>query len=218
MTQPLPPGHQHTTASIERREGDGGRVEAVLTSAGIGCLAGASAGVLWGGIGGRIAMRIVFLTSDERVRGLTSDDGFEIGTISNATVFLLIFTAILGAIAGFIYGLLRVITAGPTWAVASGVTIATASAGGAGIVHSDGVDFRFLEPLWLTVGLFVLIPGLWALTVALLTDRFLRPGTLLHSAPHFVQRSYWGLTGWIILAAIAALGIRDLAHDIAALT
>ena len=38
------------------------------------------------GIGGRIAMRVVFLTSNERVRGVTSDDGFEIGTFSAATI------------------------------------------------------------------------------------------------------------------------------------
>ena len=38
-------------------------------------------------------MRIVLLTSDDRVRGLTSDDGFEIDVISVATIFLLIFTS-----------------------------------------------------------------------------------------------------------------------------
>ncbi len=112
-------GRKPNPALDRQRSRDSGLLEAVLTSAGIGCLAGAIAGFLWGGIGGRIAMRVVFLTSNDSVRGLTSDDGFEIGKISGATILLLIFTTILGAIAGFLYGLLRMVTAGPTWAVAA---------------------------------------------------------------------------------------------------
>lgn len=212
-TQPSAP-----TALHDQREHAAKPIEAVLASAGIGGLSGTIAGVLWGGIGGRIVMRIVFLTSDDHVRGLTSDDGFEIGTISGATVFLVIFTTILGAIAGFAYGLLRMITTGPTWAIACAMTAATATAGGASIVHTDGVDFRFLDPLWLTVGLFILIPGMWALTTVLLTERLLHPGTLMPSVPHLVHRSYWGASGWIILIAITAAGARDLVHDIATLT
>ena len=97
-------------------------------------------------------MRVLFLTSNERVRGLTSDDGFEIGVISGATVFLFMFTAFLGAFAGALYGLLRAILKGPTWliAIAVGVTVA-AGAGGGLIVNADGIDFRVLEPLWLVL-------------------------------------------------------------------
>ncbi len=64
------------------------QIEIAVRAAGAGAVAGMAAGLVWGGIGGRIAMRILFLTSDDRVRGLTSDDGFEIGTFSAATVFL----------------------------------------------------------------------------------------------------------------------------------
>ena len=46
---------------------------AILASAGICSLAGTLAGVVWGGIGGRLAMRLLFLTSDERVRGVVTD-------------------------------------------------------------------------------------------------------------------------------------------------
>ena len=119
-------------------------------------------------------MRVVFLTSNERVRGVTSDDGFEIGTFSNATMFLLIVTTIVGGFAGFPVGIIRMVTSGPTWAVAIGTSLATASFVGAIIVNPDGVDFRLLDPLWLTVGLFVLIPGLWGATVVVVTERLLR--------------------------------------------
>ena len=66
------------------------------------------------------------------------------------------------------------VTSGPNWAVAIGTSLATASFVGASIVHPDGVDFRLLDPLWLTVGLFVLIPGLWGATVVVVTERLLR--------------------------------------------
>ncbi len=182
----------------------------------IAAAAGAVAGLVWGGIGGRIAMRVVFLTSDDRVRGVTSDDGFEIGTISSATMPLLVLTAILGGMAGFGVGIIRMITSGPTWAVAIGVSLAAAAYGGAGIVHTDGVDFRLLEPLWLTVGLFVLISGLWGATVVVATERLLRSN--IEGLPPRVHRRYWGASGWILLVGITTLGIRGLVADIATLT
>lgn len=196
--------------------GDDSVAAAFAASVGITAITGAAAGLAWGGIGGRIAMRIVFLTSSEHVRGVTSDDGFEIGTFSGATIFLLIFTTILGAIAGLFVGLLRMITAGPTWAVAIGASLATAVSVGASIVHSDGVDFRFLKPLWLTIGLFVLIPGLWCATVIVVTDRAMRSGHLT-GLPTKVHRRYWGATGWLILAALMVFGARDLVGDVSTL-
>jgi hypothetical protein len=196
------------------------RVDSVLAafaaSGVIAAAAGAVAGLIWGGIGGRIAMRVVFLTSDDRVRGVTSDDGFKVGTISSATMFLLILTTILGGLAGFAVGIIRMVTTGPTWAVAIGVSLAAAAYGGAGIVHTDGVDFRLLEPLWLTVGLFVLIPGLWGATVVVATERLLRFN--IEGLPPRVLRRYWGASGWMLLVGITAMGIRGLLADIATLT
>ena len=161
-------------------------------------------------------MRVVFLTSNEHVRGVTSDDGFEIGTFSGATIFLVIVTTIFGGIAGFGVGIIRMVTSGPTWAVAIGTSLATASFAGASIVHTDGVDFRLLDPLWLTVGLFVLIPGLWGATVVVVTERLLRRYTT--GLPLLVHRRYWGATGWILLVGITTIGIQGLVADIATLT
>ncbi len=177
---------------------------------------GAVAGLVWGGIGGRIAMRVVFLTSSDHVRGVTSDDGFEIGTISNATLFLLVFAAILGGMAGFGVGILRMVTSGPTWAVAIGAALASAAFAGAGIVHTDGVDFHVLEPLWLTVGLFVSIPGLWGATVVVATERLLRAN--INGLPPRVLHRYWGASGWLLLVGVTTVGLRALVADIVALT
>ena len=161
-------------------------------------------------------MRVVFLSSNDGVRGLTSDDGFEIGTISSATMFLLVFSAILGGIAGFGVGIIRMVTSGPVWAVAIGVSLAAAAFAGAGIVHTDGVDFRLLDPLWLTIGLFVLIPGLWGATVVVATERLLR--TNIEGLPRRVHRRYWGASGWMLLVVITTIGVQGLVTDVATLT
>src|SRR4051794_32890042 len=73
----------------------------------VGTAAGAVAGLLVGGIGGRLAMLLLRLTSPESVLGLTSDDGFEIGVVSLRTFRLLLATTGVGAAAGALYAGLR---------------------------------------------------------------------------------------------------------------
>lgn len=187
---------------------------AVVMSAGIASIAGTALGLLLGGIGGRIAMRILFLTTGDSVRGLMSDDGFEIGRFTASTIILLIFAAIAGAIAGAAYGLIRTVTAGPTWVVALGVSVAAGLGEGAVLVTTEGVDFRLLEPLWLAIALFVLIPAVWGASVVLLTQRLLRPGTLFGIPPAEINRVRFGAVGWLVLAGIAVAGALDLLSDI----
>lgn len=217
MSNALPPRDPAHAVGPSSAPRDESTTAAFAASAGISALAGAASGLVWGGIGGRAAMRVVFLTSSEHVRGLTSDDGFEIGTISGATIFLLIFATILGGIAGLGVGILRMVTYGPTWIVALGTGVATAAFAGAAIVHTDGVDFRFLDPLWLAVGLFVMIPGLWGASVIVVTERLLRSDHLT-GLPVHVRRRYWGATGWVLLTGITVIGTRDLVGDITTLT
>ena len=112
---------------------------------------------------------------------------------------------------------------GPRWLVTTGVGIAAAAgAGGGMLVHADGIDFRLLEPLWLTVGLFLLIPGAWGVTVVVLTERVLESGAIHPTLPQQIDKRLWGATGntvgWLVLAAITALGLLDLARDVARLT
>jgi len=180
--------------------------------------AGLVAGLVWGGIGGRLAMRLVFLTSSDSVRGVTSDDGFEIGTITPATVGFVVAMAVLGLIAGLAFGPVRMLLPGSTAMVAAGVGATSALGVGALVVHADGVDFVFLDPLWLTVGLFVLLPGMWGMSVAVATDWLLVPGRLIdHPRP----RGRWRLPGllvWLALGTIAIRGGIDLVADLRELT
>lgn len=136
----------------------------------VGAGAGAMAGFVVGGIGGRLAMLLLRLTSPEIVIGLTSDDGFVIGEVTVRTLQLALGMTMLGAIYGVAYALLRPgIPAAlrlPLWAGFA------ALAGGATFVHEDGIDFRLLEPAALSIAIFVALPGVAAALVVLLVERW----------------------------------------------
>ena len=65
-----------------------------------GVSAGFVSGVLIGGVGGRLAMLLLRVTSDPSLHGLQTDDGFRIGRVSAETLFLLGVTAGLGMAGG----------------------------------------------------------------------------------------------------------------------
>ena len=196
-------------------------IQRAFEAIGRAALAGSKAGFIWGGVGGRVAMRIVALTSGDNVRGVISDDGFEIGRVTFETIALLIFAVVVGTIGGVVHGFLGVWLKGPKWVVASAVGIAVASGVGAMIVKSDGVDFRLLGPIWLTIGLFVLIPGGWGVTVVLLTHRLLGVNPEISSLSLQLPKTRWlsaaNTAAWLFLAGITVLGIVDLANDVEAL-
>jgi hypothetical protein len=110
----------------------------------LGAGAGGLAGLLIGGVGGRLAMFVLRLTSSDSVRGLESDDGFIIGRFSGETLFLLGLTTVLGAVAGVAYLAARAFVPRRlrtvSWAAIGGVI------GGAQLVHADGIDFTLLGP------------------------------------------------------------------------
>jgi len=131
----------------------------------LGACAGGLGGFLIGGVGGRIAMFVLRLTSPDFIRGLESDDGFEMGRFDlSSTGQLLLFTTILGIVGGLI-----VVAGRPFfprryapigWALAAGAIV------GATIITHDGVDFTLLEPVELSVAMFVAIPALGAYLIA----------------------------------------------------
>jgi hypothetical protein len=136
----------------------------------LGAAAGAWAGLLVGGVGGRLAMFVLRLTSPHYVRGVTSDDGFEIGRFSFDTVFLLALTAMAGAVVGIAFVAVR--RALPVGWRAWSWALVGATVGGSLILHADGVDFSLLEPTWLAVGMFVAIPAGGAALMAIWVERW----------------------------------------------
>lgn len=149
------------------------------------------AGILVGGVGGRIAMLILRLTSSPAVRGIESDDGFVIGRISATTLFLLILTGVLGAIGGLAYLATRDWVAAPLRAPVAGVVMGVI--GGALVIKPAGVDFNLLEPLTLAVAMFVAIPAGYGVLLSVLVERQL-------GADH--PPSGWRLWGPCVLFAI----------------
>ncbi len=115
-------------------------------------------------------MGVLRVTSPDTVRGRISDDGFEIGQISAATVFLLAITTGLGAVVGVVYIAVRRAVPG-RWGRWGWIFVGT-TVGGSLLLHADGVDFNLLEPTWLAVTLFILIPAGGAALMAFWVERW----------------------------------------------
>ncbi|MGH2529491.1 MAG: hypothetical protein ACRDH0_09205 [Actinomycetota bacterium] len=173
--------------------------------------AGFIAGLAIGGVGGRLAMFVLRLTSDPALRGLKTDDDFTIGIFSGATLFLVFLTAIAGAVGGLVYLAVRawLPERARPWLFAT----LTGVVGGALVIRPDGIDFTLLEPLWLAVVMFVALPASYGVAVSLLAERFLAS----HSA--FTGPWAWvaGLVLLLPLGLFGPAGVAVLAVIVAAL-
>src|SRR4029450_9281815 len=163
----------------------GGWGSAALAARRMGALTAVGALLVWvvGGIGGRLAMMLLARLNPEAT-GVTSDDGFAMGqfTVSD-TLNLLLLGTLLGVVGAGVYALLRGLRIGPRWFQVLSICVGPAVVIGALIVHTDGVDFQLLEPTWLTIGLFIALPGLYAALLTLLAERMLHPGGWWERAP-----------------------------------
>lgn len=166
------------------------------------------AGFLIAGVGGRLAMFLLRVTSGSHVIGIESDDGFIIGRVTAASF---------GLIAALTAG--AVIVMGPAYMVARRwvpsrwrvpvFAVVFGLLGGGALVHADGIDFTLLTPRPLAVGLFVLIPAAFA---AVLEPLFELGRRLTARAPAWlfmvaalvstVGVLIFGPPGWAIGAAI----------------
>jgi len=174
----------------ERPGLQGKDLKTVAYWASLGAAAGGLGGLLVGGAGGRVAMFVLRLTSDDSVRGIQSDDGFTIGRFDLlATMSLLFVTTLMGAIVGLI------VVAGRPFFPRRGMPLAWGLAGaitgGAILINKDGVDFTLLEPHLLAVALFIAIPAIGAGLIAWLTEVY--------------PRFWWRRPRLTALAAVAIL-------------
>lgn len=149
----------------------------LLDHFGAAALGGLAAGFLVGGLGGRLAMFILRLTSDAGVIGIQSDDDFTIGRISTDSIFLIAATTLIGTLLAFAYLLVR------RWLPESRRPLQAALffglVGGAAVIKPDGVDFTLLSPLWLAVVLFVALPATYGWLMARIVEGLIaRPGRL----------------------------------------
>lgn len=163
-------------------------------------MAGLLSGLVIGGIGGRLAMFVLRLTSDPRLRGVETDDGFRIGAVTDETIFLLMVGSALGVLGGLFYLIVR------NWLPVNWrpLTMAAfaAAAGGSLVIHPDGIDFRVLDPLPLALAMFIILPGLYGLAMSLLAERLL----LVAEGPRFAGL----LWSWFPVLALLMAGPTGL--------
>lgn len=166
--------------------------------------AGGLMGLLVGGVGGRLAMMVLARLNPEAA-GVTSDDGFTIGQLTMRSVDLLFVTTLLGVLGSGIYFVLRGLLLGPRWFQVLSISLGPAVVMGSIIVHVDGVDFT-LEPVWLAIGMFVAIPGVYAALLAVTAERWLT------AEGRFATGNVWlALSPLLLWAPIApALGVLVL--------
>ena len=137
---------------------------------------GISAGVILIGVGSRLAMLLLRLTSPDAVRGVESDDGFIMGQVTFAGTYnLLMLGAIVGIIGAAAYLLVAPWLIGPKWFRHLTTGLAAAAVVGSMLVHADGIDFRALKPTWLAIGVFIALPGLFGGLVGVVVDSVRRP-------------------------------------------
>jgi hypothetical protein len=143
------------------------RVDALGRVVIVGFLTGATIG----GVGGRLAMLVLRLTSDPGLHGLETDDGFTIGIVSGATLFLVGLTTMLGAFGAVAYLVVRgwLPDRARPWIVG----VLAGVIGGAGAIRPGGIDFTRLEPLGLAVAMFVALPAAYGFAMSRLVDRSL---------------------------------------------
>jgi hypothetical protein len=170
-------------------------------------LVGVPVGVLAIGLGGRLAMLLLRLTSPPEVVGARSDDGFEIGRLTLAGTYNLVNV---GVAVGLIGALACVFVSpwliGSAWLRATTVGLTAGALVGSMIIHPDGVDFTRLQPVWLSVVLFVALPALVGALLLVLVDRAAESG----SPPPGASR--WAPLALLVLAplGVAAAAIPVL--------
>jgi hypothetical protein len=154
-------------------------------------LSGIWLGALVGGVGGRLAMLLLRATSSPHVHGVTSDDGFFIGRVTLGGTYNLIGVgAAIGIIGAAAYRWVEHWLLGPSWFRQLTAALGAGAVVGGMLVHTDGVDFNVLEPEWLAITLFVLVPALFAFFIGPLQRRLDREDSPLRH----------GRRGWIVLA------------------
>jgi hypothetical protein len=156
-------------------------------------------GVLCGwlvvGVLSRLAMFLLAVLNPVAT-GVTSDDGFVMGqfTVSGSLNLLLVAGTFLGIVGAGFYTALRGLAIGPRWFRLLSLSLGGGVVVGSQVVHVDGVDFRLLEPLWLAVGLFVLLPALYVALLAVVSEWAL-------ARPSPVPRTVvvLGLAAWVVM-------------------
>jgi hypothetical protein len=173
-------------------------VEELAELARVIVVTGLVVGAVVAGLGSRLAMLLLRVTSPGYVRGVESDDGFTIGQVTlGGTYNLVVIGAAAGVIGAAAYAAVAPWLIGPIWFRRATVGATAGALVGSMLVHSDGIDFTVLEPRWLAVSLFVLLPALVGVAIAAVADMVAAPDSWTAQG-----RARWAVPA--VLAAVVA--------------
>lgn len=142
----------------------------------IAVVAGVSVGILVIGLGSRLAMFVLRVTSPGYVVGMESDDGFEMGRITlSGSYQLLALGAAVGVIGALGYIAVAPWLIGPGWFRRVTVGLTAGALVGSLVIVPGGIDFTVLEPTWLAVSFFVGLPVVSGILLTLAVDRVAAP-------------------------------------------
>jgi hypothetical protein len=153
-------------------------------------------GALLIGVGSRVAMLILRVTSPDNVHGVKSDDGFVIGRVTLAGTYnLMLIGASFGIIGAGAYLMVRRWLIGPLWFRRLTTALAAGAVVGSMLIHADGVDFSRLGPTWFAIGLFIALPAVFGWFIGSVVDNVTRQGSWTST----------GRTRWVLPLVLIAL-------------
>lgn len=172
---------QHATQHASPAEAVPWRVEAAVAARRLALLVllGAVTGLVTVGVLSRFAMALLASLNPE-VHGVRTDDGFPMGQVTlSGSLNLALAGLFLGVVGGLFHALLAWLAVGPRWFRLVSLSVGAGVVVGAMLVHTEGVDFTRLEPLWLAVALFVALPVVFVGCLHVLAEWLLpRAGSL----------------------------------------
>lgn len=174
----------------------------VLREAGLAAVAGGLAGILIGGIGSRVAMRISGAMSDpDMVGSARTANGNILGAVTaEGTLALVFFGGLLpGLLGGLIYVAARpwLRPLGRWGGLAYGLVLLAAV--GSSVLEPFNIDFRKFGSPQLNVALFALLFPLFGIAIALLADVAERRVTETRTTSTSALLKIFGLVGVVLV-------------------
>lgn len=186
----------------ESRNGNESIDERIARMVIMGLLGGMAAGILVGGVGGRLIMRILAMLNEEKT-GVMTGNGNLSGDISvGGTLAVVVFVGIVGGlVGGAVYVVIRRWLPGDGLLKGLAYGLVLTCLFGSVLFDPDNVDFVLFGPKQLTDALFALLFPLYGVVASLVIERLDR-----YVPPPFAWPSVIAL-GYFLIAGFAAFGL-----------
>lgn len=161
-----------TVSAVDKGPGVKEFTAGFLRAMAVGMLPGALAGLIAGGAGSRLAMRVMAVTSSAAVQGTETEFGATVGEISlGGTLFLLILGTVLGGAGGLMFMAIRGLLPWRGRAAGLAFGLLLLAAFGRLIIDPNNFDFDVLDPASLAVAMFAAIFVVYGLLLVPLLER-----------------------------------------------